>query len=119
MTNYIDNLKELSESELHAEIGAKIRPTVSEILDDDGIAGEIASSNADGWEVDDLEFDVSKVAFSDGQARVPLSFSLCGDQKEDRPFSGTTIKGTAVVVIDSIGQVSYTDVKGDRDMSLD
>ena len=48
--------------------------------------------------------------WSDEKCTVSLSYSASGDQDKEKPYSGDTVVGTAVAVIDSHGDVQYTDI---------
>jgi len=50
---------------------------------------------------------------SDEECTVSLSYSASGDQDKEKPYSGDTVVGTAVAVIDSQGNVQYSEITAD------
>lgn len=116
--NYVERLKGLSEAERENQIETNILQHQNALMDADPVPSEVASSNADGWAVDEVVIgkpDLSKP----NQVSIPIEFSLSGKQREDSPFSGDTITGTAVAVIDSEGEVQFTEVQAERDLGED
>ncbi len=71
-------------------------------------------TNASGFGVEDVE--VGNVDLSGLQGKANFWFTMTGDQDEDSPWSGTTIKGDGVAIIDADGSITVTDVSAERDM---
>lgn len=114
-TNYVAYLKSLSAEEREGEIESKISETEQEIMNAEAVSREIASSNALGCGIDITEILGIDVSHPD-QIRVSISFSLCGNQDDDKPFTGTTIDGEATAIIDDTGRVHYRSVTAKRDL---
>ncbi len=106
--HFVRYLKTLSVAERHVAIQEKITATYHEILNSLAFANMIASTNASGWGVDECQ--IEEFEMSDEKCTVSLSYSASGDQDKEKPYSGDTVVGTAVAVIDSHGDVQYTDI---------
>jgi hypothetical protein len=118
MANYIDKLKGMDKDQQQDEIQQKVQEHESELIDTEVIAGEIASSNATDWDLDEVE--VLNISFPQpNEAHAKIAFVLSGEQDEDKPFSGTKMKGEALVVIDGDGDGDFKDVTAERDLGAD
>ncbi len=112
--NTIAHLKKLPAEELATELDEIILPAADDIVEHENFASEMATTNATGWEVTDCRVQADSVKFTDDSAAVSVSYTARGDQKPDRPYSGTEIRGVAVAVIGADGRVSFEDVTADR-----
>lgn len=110
---YLAFLRSLSKEELDFEVDSKIADTQHEILEADEVISKMAETNSVGYGID--EYEVVLVEMLENECKVRVRYSAVGDQDEDKPFSGSKITGEAVAVIDSRGEVKYSDVKAEID----
>jgi hypothetical protein len=115
--DFINDLRKMSKVQREEQIQAKIHEAQSDLMDTEIVAGEIASSNATGWDLDECE--VLSVSFGPTEARAKIAFVLSGEQDDDKPFSGTKIKGEAVAIFDAPGEVMFEIEKAERDLGAD
>lgn len=107
-------LKALPKEELMSWAEWKVDQTLFDICNYDPVASEIASTNAVGWGVD--VFDVLDVEVGDNEIRAGITYQLCGDQEDDKPWYGTEISGEATAVISPDGTLVYQNITAERDL---
>jgi hypothetical protein len=112
--DFLTYLRSLSPEELTSELQEKIKDACHDLDNDDAVAGEIAMTNATGFGVEDVE--IGDVDLSGSPGKANFSFTMTGDQNEDQPWSGTTIKGDAVAIIDADESITIKDISAERDM---
>ena len=110
----IAQLKQLSAEDLASELQAIILEAADDIVEHENFASEMATTNATDWEVADCRVQADSVKFADDAATASVSYTARGDQKPDRPFSGTMIRGIAVALINADGRVCFVDVTAER-----
>lgn len=110
--DFVRHLRSLSESECKSHVEDLISETDHEIVNDGYIGDLIASTNAFDWNCNGRE--VTKIEFVAGKCRVTLTFSLRGKQDDEKPFSGTDIKGVCVAEISNDRSLSYKVISADR-----
>lgn len=105
---FIRDLKGMSKEALAHAIDNKLADAVFVLVDMGNSPEEMAGSNATGFHVD--EYEVEQIDFTSEECRVSLNWHATGDQDDDKPFTGTTLRGTAVAVINDLGEVEFEDV---------
>lgn len=78
-----------------------IADEVGDLTETDEFGTALASTNACWFIVDDYE--IKNIAFDKSNpevVRISISWSSIGEQIDDKPFCGDTIKGSAVLVVD-------------------
>jgi hypothetical protein len=113
--NYIAYLRTLNAEELHSELDERISLAVQDLVDSDAVIAEMTETNTTSWDVDD--FGIGDIDLSGESASVDLTFTVTGEQEDDKPWSGTQAAGEATAIIDSNGNVSFEDVSADRQFS--
>ncbi len=114
-TDYVKHLKGLSKAEREDEIACKLKDKGEDLMNTEIVSGEIASSNATDWRLNDCE--ILDVGFGHPmQAHVKFAYELKGEQDDDKTFSGTKIKGEALAVVDGAGEIDFTNVTAERDL---
>lgn len=103
--DFVRFLRGLPEEDRASHIEDLISETDHQILDDEIICGLMAETNAGGWDCSGWE--LLKTEFASGKCFATLSFSLSGEQNEDKPFSGTSIKGVCVAEISDDRSIDY------------
>jgi hypothetical protein len=79
------------------DIQSRILNAEADLLDTDMISSAMADSNATGWELDAIK--VIDVTSTGARTYARFRFTLKGEQKEGRAFSGDTIRGEAAAEI--------------------
>jgi hypothetical protein len=105
---FVRDLKGMSKDALALAIDNKLADAAFVLVDMGNAPDQMAGSNATGFYVDDYE--VEQVDFSSGECRVSLTWHATGDQEDDKPFTGNTLRGTAIAVINDLGEVEFKDV---------
>lgn len=103
--DFVGFLKGLSDKERASHIEDLIAETDHEILNDEIVCGLMAETNAFDWDCSGCE--LLKAEFAPGKCLATVSFSLSGEQDEDKPFGGTRISGTCVAEISEDQSVQY------------
>jgi hypothetical protein len=112
----INKLKQLPFVQLRDELESIIEPALDDLMNDEGIAGEIASTSATGFALDEHDLDLNGFVIQNNTARVPVSFAFEGEQDDEKPWSGTRIKGTCIAVIDADGDITFEEIKAERNL---
>lgn len=107
-------LRTLSKSDLESQIADMINEVSNELLDTEHVSGDMATTNATDFDVEDVE--VWNVEIGQKDARAEFAFVVQGEQDEDKPWSGTKINGSGIVIISADGSVKFTDVVSERDL---
>jgi hypothetical protein len=108
LTDYIGDLRKLSDAERQSEIEKKLGATSHKILDSEPFRRASAVTNATGWGVD--ECHIQSVEFAEEMCLVKLSYSATDEQEGEQPGAGGKITGTATAVIDRRGVVEYREI---------
>lgn len=103
--DFVRFLRGLPEEDRASHIEDLIAETDHEIMNDDIICGLMAETNACDWDCSGWE--LLRTEFASGKCFATLSFSLSGEQDEDKPFSGTSIKGVCVAKISDDRSIDY------------
>ena len=103
--DFVRFLRGLSEKDCASHIEDLIAETDHQILNDEIICGLMAETNAVDWDCSGWE--LLKVEFASGKCLATLSFSMSGEQDEDKPFSGTSIKGNCLAEISDDHSIEY------------
>lgn len=111
--DFVQRLREMDASARDNEIDMIIANTNQEVMDSEEFASEMANTNATAFDVDDYE--VAGVTFEPEECVVRLSYSASGEHDEDKAFGGDRITGSAELVIDCSGYVSYRNVTAEVD----
>ncbi len=83
------------------------------LLDDDAISSLIAGTNALGWGCD--THDLENIQFKDGVWTADMTFSLSGNQDDEKPWHGDAISGQCVVIIGKDKSVIFANVEASLD----
>lgn len=110
--NYIDELRNMSDSERESAIEDKVSDTIRSILmDDETISSVMAETNASGWDID--QYNIQSVSLEDNECTAEITFEASGEQEEDMGYCGNKISGSAEIVVDSYGTVNYRNVEAE------
>ena len=94
----------MSEDERENLLEAEVGSVCEDLTNNETISSLIAGSNATGWGLD--VFEISRMDFSDpAQGQVEFSYSLSGEQDDDKPWCGTEISGEASLIIAKDGSI--------------
>lgn len=93
------------------DIESRIHEAEADLLDSEPVASEMTNSNATGWEIDEIKvLDSTK---SGARVYARFRFTLKGEQREGRAFSGDTIWGEAAAEVTD-NEVKFTVYKVKR-----
>ncbi len=104
-STFISRIQSLDKEDAIATIDTIIAETITELTEHDLVAGVMAQTNADGWDVDD--YSIVNINLATDPIEVTLLFHASGDQIDDKMYSGTKISGNALARIDTNGAIEY------------
>ena len=105
---YIRYLSTLSKDRLLIEADDLISETLYEIIQSDAFSSAMAETNASDFDVDGYE--IRDTELRDDELIINLAYTASGQQDEDRMYSGDTIRGKAVAVVNGFRDVHYAEV---------
>ena len=108
------HLRSLSTSDRESQIADMINEVSSELMDTEHVSGDMATTNATDFVVEDVE--VWDVEIGQKEARAEFAFVVQGEQDEEKPWSGTKINGSGIVIISEDGRVKFADVVSECDL---
>jgi Apea-like HEPN len=109
----VQRLSALQPIQLKEEIERRAEETSHEILETEEFASAMATTNASGFGIDDLE--VGTIDLSSGECVAKITYSASGDHDEEKMFSGNRVTGSAELVIGPAGTVSYRYITAEVD----
>jgi len=113
----LTTLSKLRRDQIEGTLESILEDSISDLVNDDPVSSEIASSNATGWGLD--TFEITDVKFDKGRCKAHVAFSFSGDQDDDKPWCGTEIRGECVALIDENGDVELSNVSAELDRGYD
>lgn len=100
--------EESSKTRLAEEIDS-----VSHVIEESEEMGcAIASTNACGFEVGNI--DVDRIIVDEEYLSISFSYSASGEQMDDKPYCGTEIAGSGVAFLDKEGEIEFDDICAGR-----
>lgn len=98
-------LHQMTRKRMEEELFRMISDAEHQITDDEIVAGCIADTNASDFVVDETSIESIEFAPDFASCRAELSFSMSGEQIEDKMWGPTEIRGNAVLTIGPEDQV--------------
>ena len=115
--HYITFLKSLSKKELETEIEMKIMDSQNNLIDTEDVTSVIASTNAHSWGVDDYHIEEFEL-FKD-ECYVNIHFHASGEHNDEKNYHGSSLNGTATIIIDKYEAVRIRNVTAELEYEVD
>jgi len=113
----VSYLRSLSDDSLNRVLEEILVDSLHGIDNEESVSGAIAMTNASGFDVDDVQFEIDDIdLFDDDQARMDFRFHMTGehDWESDKMYSGHEIAGSATLVIETDEHTFLENVKAYR-----
>lgn len=113
--SFVDRLKAMPEKERREEIDELLNRANYDILNSDEVNSAIADTNASGFDIDDVQ--ISQIKFDDENriCIVDFTFEVTGEQEDEKPDTGSTIKGSGEAWIERSGELTIDHVSATVD----
>lgn len=114
--NYITELRFLSDQDRIESVESLLYDDSQTIIESGEFCDAMAETSATDWEID--EIIVESLKLGDNDCIVHFSYhATANEHEEDRICTGFEIKGSADVVVDENGLLSYETIAADVDLS--